>query len=214
MKNEVFRVVLADPNSRFVRTFAELIKGVTPAVQVSECLDLDCALLAFSEKPTVDYFMLDISLLGENWKDRLSQIIEKVTPTQVLLTSEKQIPQKILQALKLGIRGYIIKTTPSQTIKSALNLIFSGEIYVPTDVFEENEISDTSLYCLPNGKKLTPRQIEVLQKLGKGKSNKQIAHELSISEATVKLHINALLRQLKTTNRTQIVVKAQSLGFL
>lgn len=67
---------------------------------------------------------------------------------------------------------------------------------------------------LPDGKNLTTRQKEVLQYLSNGLSNKQIAYEMGVSEATVKLHINALLRHLHVENRTKAVVTAQRLGIL
>ena len=69
-------------------------------------------------------------------------------------------------------------------------------------------------HTLPNGKNLTYRQSEVLQHLSNGLSNKQIAYEMNVSEATVKLHINALLRHLHVENRTKAVVTAQRLGIL
>ena len=62
-------------------------------------------------------------------------------------------------------------------------------------------------------KKLTNRQYEVLKYLSQGLSNKQIAYQMNVSEATVKLHINALLRAVGATNRTQAVIKAQKIGF-
>lgn len=69
-------------------------------------------------------------------------------------------------------------------------------------------------HTLPDGKNLTFRQSEVLQHLSNGLSNKQIAYEMNVSEATVKLHINALLRHLHVENRTKAVVTAQRLGIL
>ena len=67
---------------------------------------------------------------------------------------------------------------------------------------------------LKNGKRLTSRQFEVLKYLSQGLSNKQIAYHMAVSEATVKLHINALLRAVAATNRTQAVIKAQKLGVI
>jgi DNA-binding NarL/FixJ family response regulator len=67
---------------------------------------------------------------------------------------------------------------------------------------------------LSNGKKLTNRQFEVLSYLAQGLSNKQIAYQMGVSEATVKLHINALLRAVEANNRTQAVIKAQKMGVI
>ena len=67
---------------------------------------------------------------------------------------------------------------------------------------------------LPSGRKLTPRQREVLELLSIGLSNKEIAYCINVSEATVKLHINALLRNLHVKNRTKAVITAQMMGLL
>ena len=64
------------------------------------------------------------------------------------------------------------------------------------------------------GKTLTPRQSEVLSYVAEGMSNKQIAYKMGVSEATVKLHINALLRAVGATNRTQAVIIAQKMGLI
>lgn len=214
MKQNNFRVVVTDSNDAFMHNMTRWIKEVQPEAVVTPCKDLDCSLLALLEEPFVQFLIFDLNVLGEDWRSRLEKIIEKIRPTQVILAAQYASAQTILSALKLNIKGFLIKTSTPESIKNALKFMFEGEIYIPTSVYEKADPKDHTAYQLPSGKFLTPRQIEVLGYLGEGKSNKQIAYEMSVSEATVKLHINALLRHLKTSNRTQIVVKAQSLGFL
>ncbi len=69
-------------------------------------------------------------------------------------------------------------------------------------------------YALGNGLFLSPRQVGVLQQLGQGLSNKQIAHKLGVAEPTVKMHISALLRAFGAQNRVQILLKAKEKGFI
>ena len=95
-------------------------------------------------------------------------------------------------------------------LKEALSYILNGETYIP------KALQDIKTDCPDKflTKKLTNRQSQVLDLIAQGKSNKQIAYEMGVSEATVKLHINALLRSLKVTNRTQAVITAQKIGLI
>jgi DNA-binding NarL/FixJ family response regulator len=95
-------------------------------------------------------------------------------------------------------------------LNSALGLVLNGGTYFPPSLLKQQ----TSNTLSSNGKHLTNRQMEVLKYLAQGLSNKQIAYQMNVSEATVKLHINALLRAVGATNRTQAVIKSQQLGIV
>ena len=76
------------------------------------------------------------------------------------------------------------------------------------------EFYQKGVYALDNGMSLSARQVGVLQQLGQGLSNKQIAHNLGVAEPTVKMHISALLRAFGVQNRVQILLKAKEKGFI
>ena len=116
----------------------------------------------------------------------------------------------IKKALNLGVCCYLPKNINTKVLNSALCLVLNGGTYYPPALI--NQATDNM--NLANGKKLTARQFEVLRYLAQGLSNKQIAYQMSVSEATVKLHINALLRAMGATNRTQAVIKAQKMGVI
>ena len=88
--------------------------------------------------------------------------------------------------------------------------MFHRRVYIPKALEDGRSESAPKL----NGKSLTTRQAEVLNLIAEGKSNKQIAYEMNVSEATVNLHNNALFRSLKVTNRTQAVITAQKIGLI
>ncbi len=109
---------------------------------------------------------------------------------------------------------YIPKYADAKTIKEALNHILNGGTYLPSALNKnDNEITEIPHYKVKI-KTLTHRQSQVLDLIAEGKSNKQIAYEMGVSEATVKLHINALLRSLNVNNRTQAVITAQKMGLI
>ena len=94
-------------------------------------------------------------------------------------------------------------------------MILDGGTYIPPVMLKTDSISKSTSPTLPPLKKnLTNRQSQVLDLIAQGKSNKQIAYDMGVSEATVKLHINALLRSLKVNNRTQAVITAQKMGLI
>lgn len=96
------------------------------------------------------------------------------------------------KTIDIGVSGYIPKTSANAVIISAVNLIMSGGVYIPPELLD-NRLKPEFASLLedepaPNHI-LTPRQIEVIQAVAEGKSNKQIAYELGLSEGTVKLHV-------------------------
>ena len=121
--------------------------------------------------------------------------------------------------------GYIPKTSSNAVILSAVNLVLSGGVYIPAellqgtsedefDMLKNLETISENQDVRENIKILSPRQIDVLKLIAQGKSNKQIAFELGLTEGTVKLHVTAILKVLNVYNRTGAVAAANQLGLL
>jgi len=123
----------------------------------------------------------------------------------------------IRKAMEKGISGYIPKRADTKVLTGALKLIMDGGTYLPPSILDNGNINGVNMSSVSrsrNGKTLTNRQSQVLELVAQGMSNKQIAYEIGVSEATVKLHINALLRAVGATNRTQAVITAQKMGLI
>ncbi len=119
---------------------------------------------------------------------------------------DKEIVQKTMD---IGVSGYIPKTSPNAVIISALNLVMAGGMYIPPELLSNQPEQSAEASHI-----LTPRQIDVIRAVAEGKSNKQIAYELGLSEGTVKLHVTAILKLLNVNNRTGAVREAERLGVL
>ena len=115
----------------------------------------------------------------------------------------------IQRALALGAVGYIPKDTTGEVMLNALQLILSGGIYTPADQSPHSYHAEDQTNQTPA---LTPRQLDVLKLMVQGHSNKIIAAELKLSEATVKMHVTAILNCLGVSNRTQAAMAAEKLG--
>jgi DNA-binding NarL/FixJ family response regulator len=125
-----------------------------------------------------------------------------------------------MKALDLGALGFIPKSAHREVMLSALNLIFSGGVYVPPEILDRRQLPAATQAQPAQPKRrvsagdvgLTGRQMEVLTLMMKGNSNKAICRTLNLAEATVKLHVSAILRALRAANRTEAVIAAGALG--
>ena len=133
------------------------------------------------------------------------------TGARIVVFSDSVSPGFVRNVMELGIAGFIPKTLAVNLAESALRLVEMGGRYVPdilltplADGFAEAPHP----YPAASHQKLTPRQREVLQEIGKGRSNQEIARVLGISIATVKLHVNAILQALGVRNRTEAAIIA------
>ena len=133
----------------------------------------------------------------------------------VIISSEFDLPT-MLDCFRAGARGYIIKSFKAAPMIAAIKLAVSGERVLPQEVLEVFEKQTKPIPTLPDvvaevdDANLSPRENDVLCCLMAGYSNKVIARELDVCEATVKVHVKAILRKLNVNNRTQAAIWASS----
>jgi DNA-binding NarL/FixJ family response regulator len=131
-----------------------------------------------------------------------------------VVVSASEDPQAVRRALDSGAHGYICKSAGSASMMKGIRSVLEGDTFVSPhitvpDVLDVRQ-GEIDAEKLPN--LLTPRQRDVLAMLRQGKSNKEIAHDLSLAEITVKLHVTAILRSLNCENRTQAAILAAKAG--
>ncbi len=215
------KILVADNHTLFREGFSSQLQRFDVLTELQEVRNFSAMSALADQKKTFDLIFVDRDVLTSDWKEKF-QLLQKLFPqSRLVMMSESEDQKDILDAFSLGAGGYITKLSPDSLIINALRLIVDGNLYVPPAVLKglqkrSNLSAEGKIltHTLPNGKNLTYRQSEVLQHLSNGLSNKQIAYEMNVSEATVKLHINALLRHLHVENRTKAVVTAQRLGIL
>ena len=171
------------------------------------------ALKILDKETDINMIIADLDMPDMKWEDGIEQLKKKSPDSSLIVISASEDIRNIRKILATGIKGYIPKRSDPKIMHNALKLILEGGTYIPPALIENSAEHNTGGYR-SNGKTLTNRQSQVLDLIAQGKSNKQIAYEMGVSEATVKLHINALLRSLKVNNRTQAVVTAQKMGII
>jgi DNA-binding NarL/FixJ family response regulator len=168
-----------------------------------------------------DLILLDLQMPGWPGFGGIQQICEMQAGTPLVIISASESQSDVRSALDAGASGYIPKSSSVKIMLSALNLVFSGGIYVPPAALQGDHhghapaasgtTSSTASSGSPGAPSLTQRQRDVLRCLREGKSNKQIAYELGLSEGTVKIHVTAVMRSLGVRNRTQAVIASSEL---
>ncbi|MGQ9364852.1 response regulator [Azospirillum sp. ST 5-10] len=206
------RILIADDHP-MVRD--ALRSAVFYSCQVTDVLEadaLDGVVSALEERGDLDLVLLDLNMPGMDGLSGLRMLRRRFPATPVVVVSAHDEPRLVREAIQSGATGFIPKSTPRDAIAGALREVLLGNVYVPAaaeeasaeDEAEEKEAAEIARRIAT----LTAQQQRVLELLGTGKLNKEIAFELSITETTVKAHVSAVLQKLKVYSRTQAVVIA------
>ncbi len=208
------KFVIGEKDFPLMQKIKSSILSLDPKAEVVECYDWDCTLLDLIRSETADFLFLDLNIMGTTWKERTLELLESINKTRIILTAKQIDSQALMDCFSKGIVAFIPYTDMDKKLNTILKLIFDFGIYIPPLILPSSPTTGKEKnYHLPDGSYLTKRQIQVLKFLHEGLSNKQIAAHMGITEPTVKLHIHGLFHKLGVTNRTQIVLKAQELGF-
>lgn len=150
-------------------------------------------------------------------EDSVRELREVCPGARIVLMAQSASEQSVMQAARAGIDGFIVESTRGETIVKSLELVALGERVFPMQMLQvmwrhdprpTQQAADAAA-AIHN---LSSREIQVLDSLCQGSANKVIARELGISEATVKVHVKAILRKMRAKNRTEAALRAKSLG--
>jgi DNA-binding NarL/FixJ family response regulator len=211
------RILVVDDHPMMAEALALAMRTLDRATDVETAGDLRSAIaLASDEK--YDLCLLDLGLPDCSGIDALTRLREAVPALPVVVVSGADDTEHVLKALDRGAMGYIPKTSPRNVLLSAVRLVASGGIYVPTEALKPREADAPAQHAPGAGVEtaadlgLSARQREVLALLLKGLPNKLIARKLDISENTTKIHVSSVLRALGVASRTQALIAASRLG--
>ena len=151
--------------------------------------------------------VLDLNLPDVKGFDGLTRILDLISPAPLVVVSSVSENQIVASVLKLGASGFVAKHSPRSTFRAAIETIRNGDTYVP-ESFVDSDVDQAQSDAFHAVSSLTAQQARILDLISEGLLNKQIAHELSIAEATVKAHVTAIMRKLGVNNRTQAVLVA------
>ena len=214
------RVLLIDDNADHLRGVKELITlersydvvGTTTSANIG---------INLAKKYRPDIILMDINMPEKDGLQAIQEIEKLDMDIRVIALSGYDDADLIFRAMKIGAKGYVLKTMASAQLIYAMDEVAAGKIYLPTALtsrffeyfqnsFKEEAKSSSEENLLTY---LTAREEEVLDLLTQGNNYKSIAGKLFISETTVKTHVNNIFQKLQVNDRTQAVLYALNNGF-
>jgi len=151
--------------------------------------------------------LIDLRLPRLSGVDVIERIRMETPQARFIVLTTYDGDEDIYRALQAGAKAYLLKGMTSDELIATIRMVHAGKSYIPPEIAQK--LADRM-----GVEELTPREFDVLEQIVSGKSNKEIATELTISEATVKTHINSLLSKLGVTDRTQAATAAIQRGIV
>jgi len=201
------KVLIADDHA-LVRDTLRVFMEQEPGFTISVAADFPSAAELITSEGPFDLVLLDYNMPGMEGLDTLQKAKELNFNNPVAILSGTAPRQVAEEALAAGAAGFLPKNMAAKSLIHAIRFMAVGEQYAPIQFMTEKPESEEH----PLAAKLTKRELEVLEGLAKGQSNKEIARGLDLQEVTVKLHVKTLCRKLDARNRTQAAMIAKDAG--
>ncbi len=161
--------------------------------------------------PDIDLILLDLNMPGVHGFSGLIYLRAQFGSIPVIVVSGSEERTVIRRCVDFGAAGFIPKTLDVESMRSAIATVLKGGTWTPADVDLTSPMDKDTSDIIRRMASLTPQQVRVLMMLSEGLLNKQIAYELTVSEATVKAHVSAILTKLGVESRTQAVILASKI---
>lgn len=209
------KILVVDDHALVREGLCQVLKGLDPAEPTEVMMAPNCtqAFALAQAHPDLDLVLLDYHLPDMNGLAALA-IFGKAHPElPVVMLSGSANPSIMRQALTQGAAGFVTKSGLSDELLHALRRVLAGEIYLPTDAMAFPDGQATSSPTLPATPVFSPRQLEVLQLLLDGCTNREIGARLFVGEETVKTHVTTIMRAFNAKTRTQAATEAARWGY-
>ncbi len=216
------KVLIVDDHAMFREGIRLLFDKQGFACDLLEADSCAGALTLLEQRVDVDWVLLDLGLPDKAGIDALGLLRKRHEGVPVVVLSGSEDRALVLECINRGAMGFIAKSSNSAVLINALQVVFAGGVYLPPALFWQTDPLQAPAAKSPSVAIADPftslgmskRQIQVLELVVQGLSNKLISDRLDLAEATVKSHVAAGLRALNVKNRTQAVVAVAKLGRL
>ncbi|MFJ5934955.1 response regulator [Streptomyces sp. NPDC093071] len=207
MADKPIRVLLVDDHQvvrRGLRTFLEVQDDIEV---VGEASDGDEG-VARAEELRPDIVLMDVKMPGTDGIEALKRLRELANPARVLIVTSFTEQRTVVPALRAGASGYVYKDIDPDALAGAIRSVHAGHVLLQPEVAGALLSPDDSHGGTGRGPSLTEREREVLGLIADGRSNREIARALVLSEKTVKTHVSNILMKLDLADRTQAALWA------
>jgi DNA-binding NarL/FixJ family response regulator len=218
------RIVIVDGHTLFrrgVRNILELESDMEVVGEAGSGRDA----IAIVQELTPDVVLMDLSLPAPNGIETTQRLKRELPHTGVIVLAPNDDEDQLFDAIKAGAAAYVLKDIDPTDLIAIIRRVRAGEYLINDKVFSKpavatrvlKEFRELAVYgseAQPIFAPLSPREVEILDNIAQGMTNKQVAYALSISEQTVKNHMSSILRKLAVNDRTQAVVYAMRQGWI
>ncbi len=204
--------MIADDHPLVRGALREAVLGLVEGISVVEAGTFEEVTELLGKGSEVDLILLDLNMPGVQGFSGLMFLRAQHPGTPVIVVSGNEDRGVIRRCIEFGASGFIPKSVDVQTMRGAIRGVLEGGTWTPSDVDLTTPADRETSNLVKRLGSLTPQQVRVLMMLSEGLLNKQIAYELSVSEATVKAHVSAILQKLGVESRTQAVIAAAKIA--
>jgi two-component system, NarL family, nitrate/nitrite response regulator NarL len=217
------KVLVIDDHPLVQEGVSAALESLADDVTVMAARDAEQGLATAAENPDLDLVLLDLALPGMSGFNLIGKLHERLPSLPVVVLSALEEPENVRHAINAGAMGFVPKSAATRVLIEVLQQVLEGNVTVPLALQSSGPpvshalpgaTGDTPSASEPDVALLTLRQLEVLSRVCQGKTNKQIATELGLSEKTVKAHVTAIFKVLGVVNRTQAVLVARRVGMI
>jgi DNA-binding NarL/FixJ family response regulator len=218
------KILLVDDHALFRVGMRKILEQEPDFEIVAEAEDPRGAFDA-AQQYTPDIVLLDLSIPPPGGIETTQRIKREVPATGIIVLAVAEDEDQLFEAIKAGAAAFILKDISPEDLVTIIRRVNTGEYLINDKVFARpsvasrvlKEFRELAVYgqeAAPIFAPLSPREVEILDNIAKGMTNKQVAYALSISEQTVKNHMSSILRKLSVNDRTQAVVYAMKQGWI
>ncbi|MFV3410760.1 response regulator transcription factor ErdR [Pseudomonas nitroreducens] len=199
-----YEILIADDHPLFRSALHQALTiGLGPEARLSEAASIAELEARLNEKADWDLVLLDLNMPGAYGFSGLVLLRGQYPQIPVVMVSAQEDAAVVQRSREFGASGFIPKSSELSVLQQAVRSVLDGDVWWPPQVDAVTEMSEDVRAASAGLASLTPQQFRVLTMVCEGLLNKQIAFELSVSEATVKAHVTAIFRKLNVRTRTQ-----------
>lgn len=192
-----YEILIADDHPLFRSALHQAVTlGLGPDVRLVEVASIAELETRLTEKADWDLVLLDLNMPGAYGFSGLVLLRGQYPQIPVVMVSAQEEASVMVRSREFGASGFIPKSSSLEVIQQAVRNVLDGDVWWPPQTFEEVSVSEEAKAASEGLASLTPQQFRVLTMVCEGLLNKQIAYELSVSEATIKAHVTAIFRKL------------------
>ena len=200
------RLLIADDHPVVLRGLAAMLEDQPDMAVVATAADGPGAVAAYRDRGP-DVALVDLRMPGLEGAEVVAAIRREDSAARIVILTTYEADEDVYRAMRAGARGYLLKGARLEELADCIRRVMRGETCVPATLAAR-------LAKRVGAAELTPRERDVLDRMGVGRSNREIAAELFVSEATVKTHVNHVLAKLGCSDRTQAVATAHRRGLI